>query len=53
MTPDNTRELIAEARRWANGHPNMRSGELMRDLADALAAANRERDAAEYRKAVQ
>lgn len=31
-------ELIAEAREWANGHPNRRSGELMRDLADALEA---------------
>lgn len=31
-------ELVAEARRWANGHPNRRSGELMRDLAEALAA---------------
>lgn len=33
-----TSELIAEARRWANGHPNRRSSELMRALADALAA---------------
>ncbi len=41
-----TRALVAEARRWANGHQNRRSGELMRDLADALEAATRERDAA-------
>lgn len=39
-------ELIAEARRWANGHPNRRSGELMRDLADALESVRAERDAA-------
>ena len=32
-------ELIAEALRWANGHPNRRSSELMRALADALEAA--------------
>ena len=36
-----TRALVAEARRWANGHQNRRSGELMRDLADALEAATR------------
>lgn len=42
---EKTEDLVAEARRWANGHPNRRSGELMRDLADALEAANRERDA--------
>lgn len=35
---EKTEDLIAEARRWANGHPNRRSGELMRDLAEALAA---------------
>lgn len=35
---EKTEDLVAEARRWANGHPNRRSGELMRDLADALAA---------------
>ena len=35
---EETAALIAEARRWANGHPNRRSGELMRDLADALEA---------------
>lgn len=29
-------DLIAEAQRWANGHPNQRSGELMQALADAL-----------------
>ena len=32
------KELISEALRWANGHPNRRSSELMRALADALAA---------------
>ena len=35
---EETAALIAEAREWANGHPNRRSGELMRELADALAA---------------
>ena len=32
----NDKELIAEALRWANGHPNRRPSELMRALADAL-----------------
>lgn len=31
-----TKELIEEALRWANGHPNRRPSELMRALADAL-----------------
>lgn len=31
-----TKELVDEALRWANGHPNRRSSELMRELADAL-----------------
>lgn len=35
---EKTEGLIAEALRWANGHPNRRSSELMRALADALAA---------------
>ncbi len=34
-----TKELVEEALRWANGHPNRRSSELMRALADALEAA--------------
>ena len=39
---EETAALIAEAREWANGHPNLRSGELMRELADALEAVTRQ-----------
>ena len=34
-------ELIAEARRWANGHPNRRVSELIHGLVDALETATR------------
>lgn len=34
-------ELVAEARLWANGHPNRYSGELVDGLADALDRATR------------
>ena len=36
-----TSDLVAEARRWANGHPNRRVSELIHGLVDALEAAAR------------
>lgn len=44
---EETAALIAEARRWANGHHNRRSGELMRDLADRLAALTTAQEASD------
>ena len=40
-TNEETAALIAEARRWANGHPNRRVSELIHGLVDALEAATR------------